>query len=46
MNREIVRDTLKANHERCVGMAKVTEQSVLKDVIEEADAQLYVQKRR
>lgn len=21
MNREIVRDTLKANHERCVGMA-------------------------
>ncbi len=30
----------------CIGMAKVTEQSVLKDVIEEADAQLYDQKRR
>ncbi len=30
----------------CIGMAKVTEQSVLKDVIEEADAKLYDQKRR
>ena len=30
----------------CIGLAKVTEQSVLKDVIEEADAQLYDQKRR
>ena len=30
----------------CIGMAQVTEQSVLKDVIEEADAQLYDQKRR